>query len=146
MVIFKTADVGDIFFIFIRNSKRRLIEHSCSLVFFSWLFDHVTYLKLGKNKSLQSWENTQNVNYFHSNSFWVVILWICSDLQTVISLLQGVPYLSKIYYYILRFFDCLAHPNLSETFATYLLPKLLKSFLALKLLSKGLFYMSRSLY
>ena len=128
------------------HSNRKLIEHWCFLVFFSWLLNHLIYHKLRKNNSLQSWENTQYVNYFHSNSFWVVILWICSDLQTVISLLQGVPYLSKIYYYILRFFDCLAHPNLSETFATYLLPKLLKSFLALKLLSKGLFYMSRSLY
>ena len=85
MVIFKTADVGDIFFIFIRNSKRRLIEHSCSLVFFRWLLDHVIYLKLRKNNSWQSWENTQNGNYFQSNSVWVVILKIC--LQTVISLL-----------------------------------------------------------
>ena len=42
------------YFHFHQKSNKKLKEHSCSLFFFSWLMDHVIYLKLRKNNSLES--------------------------------------------------------------------------------------------
>ena len=50
---------------------------TCSLLFFSWLLDHVIYLKLGKKKSIGKTEQihkmtcifTQNNNFLHHDHF-----------------------------------------------------------------------------